>query len=60
MFEFLVANSLLDAPVIMVIVTIFALLSWWFTPEDAWLSKQHIIHILETPGQTDVNRLSKG
>jgi hypothetical protein len=35
-----------DAPIIMAGVTIFALLSWWFTPEDAWLSKKHISHFL--------------
>jgi hypothetical protein len=28
-------------------VTIFAVLSWWFTPEDAWLSKKHITRFLE-------------
>jgi hypothetical protein len=32
-------------------VTIFAVISWWFTPEEAWLSKQHINHFLE--GETN-------
>jgi len=36
-----------DAPIIMAGVTIFALLSWWFTPEEAWLSKKHISNFLE-------------
>ena len=40
-------NVILDAPVIMAGVTIFALLSWWFTPEEAWLSKKHTSHFLE-------------
>ena len=36
-----------DAPILMAGVTIFALLSWWFTPEDAWLSNKHISHFLQ-------------
>jgi hypothetical protein len=36
-----------DAPIIMAGVTIFAVLSWWFTPADAWLSKNHISRFLE-------------
>ncbi|KAF4634274.1 hypothetical protein G7Y89_g3831 [Cudoniella acicularis] len=35
------------APVIMGIVTIFAVISWWFMPDEAWLSKQHIRQVLE-------------
>jgi hypothetical protein len=31
-----------DAPIIMTGVTIFAVVSWWFTPKEAWLSKKHI------------------
>jgi hypothetical protein len=34
----------LDAPIIMAGVTIFAVISWWFTPTDAWLSKKHSSH----------------
>ncbi len=45
----------IDAPVIMGIVTIFAILSWWFAPEDAWLSKQHITQILEVPGEGQID-----
>jgi hypothetical protein len=33
-----------DAPIIMAGVTIFAVLSWWFSPADAWLSKKHSSH----------------
>jgi hypothetical protein len=40
----------------MAIVTIFALLSWWFTPAEAWLSKKHIEHILEIPGDEGARR----
>lgn len=36
-----------DAPIIMAGVTIFAVFSWLFTPEEAWLSKKHISHFLE-------------
>ncbi|KAI9049702.1 hypothetical protein LZ554_005856 [Drepanopeziza brunnea f. sp. 'monogermtubi'] len=47
-YEFPVTGATLNyAPVIMSAVTIFALLSWWFTPADAWLSKQHITEILD-------------
>ena len=45
----------------MVVVTIFALLSWWLTPEVAWLSKKHIAYFLEADtlageGITEVSR----
>lgn len=30
-------------------VTIFAVISWWLTPEEAWLSKRHIANFLESP-----------
>ncbi|CZR56112.1 related to GABA transport protein [Phialocephala subalpina] len=47
-YEWPVTGETLNyAPVIMGAVTIFAWLSWWFTPADAWLSKQHIEHILD-------------
>ncbi|KAK0117353.1 hypothetical protein ONS96_013184 [Cadophora gregata f. sp. sojae] len=42
------------APVIMSAVTVFAVLSWWFTPEEKWLSKQHIKQILEIPGEGQI------
>ena len=42
--------NLIDAPIIMAIITIFAILTWWFTPEDRWLSKQLIKHALEGSG----------
>ena len=38
----------------MAIVTIFAVVSWWLAPEDAWLSKKHITHILDS-ADTDTN-----
>ncbi|KAL2072991.1 hypothetical protein VTL71DRAFT_10315 [Oculimacula yallundae] len=44
-------DTLNYAPVIMGAVTIFAVLSWWFTPDDAWLSKKHITEILQIPGE---------
>lgn len=36
------AATLNYAPVIMAIVTIFALLSWWFVPAERWLPSQRI------------------
>ncbi|KAL1974964.1 hypothetical protein VTN31DRAFT_5168 [Thermomyces dupontii] len=38
------------APVIMGGVTIFALLSYWFTPEEAWLPRKRISHFIESKG----------
>lgn len=40
-----------DAPVIMAGVTIFAIISWWFTPEDAWLPKKRIQRFVESKGE---------
>ncbi|KAH6962678.1 amino acid permease [Ilyonectria sp. MPI-CAGE-AT-0026] len=37
------------APVIMAIVTIFALLSWWLIPAEEWLPSQRIQATLEAP-----------
>ncbi|KAE9367929.1 amino acid transporter [Stipitochalara longipes BDJ] len=57
-YEFPVTGATLNyAPIIMAGVTIFALLSWWFTPEDAWLSKKHISHFLEadSSGGDEIN-----
>lgn len=31
----------------MVAITIFAFATWWFTPEEQWLSKQQIKKALE-------------
>lgn len=41
------AETLNYAPVIMVIVTIFALVSWWFTPADTWLPSKRIRETLD-------------
>jgi hypothetical protein len=43
----------LDAPIIMAGVTIFALLSWWLTPESGWLPKTRITHFIESTGEGD-------
>ncbi|EPE07888.1 amino acid transporter [Ophiostoma piceae UAMH 11346] len=40
-------ESLNYAPVIMAIVTIFALFTWWFTPEEKWLPSQRIRETLD-------------
>jgi hypothetical protein len=44
---------ILDAPIIMAGVTIFALLSWWLTPESGWLPKTRITHFIESTGEGD-------
>lgn len=35
----------------MAAVTVFALVSWWFTPESAWLPTQRISHFVESHGE---------
>lgn len=40
----------------MAIVTIFALVSWWFTPGSAWLPKERLIHIAEAPNPVASNK----
>ncbi|KAF3406619.1 Thiamine transporter thi9 [Talaromyces pinophilus] len=51
-YEFPVTGQTLNyAPVIMGGVTIFAIISWWFTPEDAWLPKRRIQHFVESKGE---------
>ena len=47
------AESLNYAPVIMAIVTVFALISWWVVPESAWLPKDRITHFIESQGVED-------
>ncbi|OAR01737.1 hypothetical protein LLEC1_04217 [Akanthomyces lecanii] len=41
------ADTLNYAPVIMAIVTIFALLSWWFIPPEKWLPSKRIQETLD-------------
>ncbi|KAK7513803.1 amino acid/polyamine transporter I [Phyllosticta citriasiana] len=49
-YEFPVtAETLNYAPVIMAIVTIFALVSWWVIPAEQWLPSQRIQEVLEAP-----------
>ncbi|KAI9839465.1 MAG: hypothetical protein M1819_002090 [Sarea resinae] len=44
------------APIIMAIVTIFALISWWVMPEEQWLPRSRISHFVESKGAGDVDR----
>jgi len=44
--------NILQAPVILVAVTIFAVISWWIIPEEQWLSRQRTDKMLDTQ-QTD-------
>lgn len=37
----------------MSIVTIFALISYWFTPEDRWFPKQRITNFIKDGGVTE-------
>ncbi|KAK7750203.1 hypothetical protein SLS62_007832 [Diatrype stigma] len=46
------------APVIMAIVTVFALLSWWFFPAERWLPSQRIQQTLEAEGAGSVEKRS--
>lgn len=51
-YEFPVTGATLNyAPVIMAGVTIFAVISYWLTPEDAWLPKNRIKHFVESKGE---------
>jgi hypothetical protein len=34
----------------MAAVTVFALLSYWWTPEEAWLPRKRITHFIESKG----------
>lgn len=34
------------AGVIFVATTIFAILSWWFTPAEKWLPREHVLQVL--------------
>ena len=36
-----------DAPIIMIGVTLCAVLSWWLTPKEAWLSQKGITQFSE-------------
>ncbi|OBT72264.1 hypothetical protein VF21_08175 [Pseudogymnoascus sp. 05NY08] len=47
-------ESLNYAPIIMAVVTIFALISWWFTPTTAWLPKTRIANFIESKGEGDL------
>jgi len=38
----------------MAAVTIFALISWWFTPETAWLPKTRIANFIDSKGEGDL------
>jgi len=37
----------MEATVIFAAVSIFAVLSWYFTPEDKWLRKDQVLKALE-------------
>ncbi|OKL64144.1 hypothetical protein UA08_00889 [Talaromyces atroroseus] len=41
------ASTLNYAPVIMAIVTVFALISWWIIPAENWLPNKSIQHMLD-------------
>ncbi|KAI9739217.1 MAG: hypothetical protein M1834_007430 [Cirrosporium novae-zelandiae] len=44
-WEFPVTGETLNyAPVIMGIVTIFGLISWWFVPEEKWMPRERLSH----------------
>ncbi|OXV08040.1 hypothetical protein Egran_04197 [Elaphomyces granulatus] len=43
-------ESLNYAPIIMAGVTIFALISYWVTPEESWLPRDRISHFIQSRG----------
>ncbi|OJJ48979.1 hypothetical protein ASPZODRAFT_129341 [Penicilliopsis zonata CBS 506.65] len=50
-YEFPVTGGNLNyAPVIMAAVTVIALASYWFMPEEAWLPRSRISHFIESKG----------
>ena len=48
-------NNVQDSCVIFGAVTIFALITWWFTPEDQWLPSARLgkVHQLEAEFESD-------
>jgi len=46
MISTLIVLRMLQAPVIFGSVTIFGLLSWYFTPEDKWLRKDQVVQAM--------------
>jgi len=44
------ADSYIDSPVIFAGITLFGLLTWYFTPEDKWLPASRLgkVHQLES------------
>jgi translation initiation factor 5B len=46
----------LQACVIFGSVTIFGILSWYFTPEEKWLSRQQVMQALHAADQPEVTR----
>ncbi|KAL2220354.1 amino acid permease [Thermoascus aurantiacus ATCC 26904] len=53
-YEFPVSGETLNyAPIIMAGVTIFALISYWVTPEEAWLPRNRISHFIDSKGVSD-------
>jgi len=50
------AESFNFACVIFGSVTIFGILSWYFTPEEKWLSRQQVMQALHAADQPEVTR----
>ena len=40
-----------QAPVILGVVTIFGVMSWYFVPEDKWLRREQILQQLKVAGE---------
>lgn len=59
-YEFPVSASTLNyAPVMMAIITIFALATWYWFPAESWLPSQNIQHMLEAT-EREANKDKKG
>ncbi|KAF9649609.1 amino acid transporter [Thelephora ganbajun] len=48
------AATLNFAGVILGAVTIFAILSWWFIPEDKWLPREQVVKVLNTADEEPI------
>jgi len=44
-----------QAGVILGAITIFAIFSWWFIPEDKWLPKEQVLRALRTADEEPVS-----
>lgn len=49
-------HFILQACVIFGAVTIFGIVSWYFTPEEKWLRREQVLHVLHAADQPEIAR----